>query len=772
MMKYLVFILLLLASGIANAQSVLNVDSLFADRQEAYISVRYESSKELPELLRNLYFDEVTENEVIAYVNRTQFEKLLGQSKQIKLLTPPSMQGEKPLMKDYEQLREGNDWNYYPTYDAYLAMMQAFEDNYPDLCSIYTIGILPSGRKLLAARINSNPEAGGKPEFLYTAPIHGDELVGYILNLRLIDYLLSNYGSNPKVTNLVNNIDIWINPLSNPDGTYKGGNNTVWGSTRTNANGVDLNRNYPDPEDGTNPDGNQHQPETIAFMNFAEDRNFVMSANHHSGAEVINYPWDTWPRLHADDNWWVLVSREYADTAQYFSPAGYLTDLNNGITNGYAWYTISGGRQDYMNYFHQCREVTTELSTVKKLPASQLPAYWEYNYRSLLNYMEQVLFGIRGMITDSVTGLPIQAKVNVLNHDLDLSHTYSYLPAGNYNRPIKAGVYNLFVTAEGYKPKTIQAVQTFDRQTVVVDIQMVPASIAANFTVTTTRPAKGQRIDFEDLSYGNNIVQWEWSFEGADPATSTEQSPAGILYPETGLFDVSLKVTNQQGEESLLVRQDYISVNTVYLMQNAVFETCEGHFFDSGGDLGFYQNGEDYKVTFLPVGSDKVIRLNFQAFGLEPHDECLYDYMSIYDGLTEEAPLMGTWCGNNSPGLVVATNATGALTVKFHSDESDRFQGWYAAISCTTAVGLTEHESDAEMLVISPNPTKNSRVKIHSAMPVREVLLMNAGMKVMQQWQTNGTTAFEFDISKLPSGVYLLQIKTDNKYFVRKLIVH
>jgi hypothetical protein len=49
---------------------------------------------------------------------------------------------------------------------------------------------------------------------------------------------------------------------------------------------------------------------------------------------------------------------------------------------------------------------------------------------------------------------------------------------------------------------------------------------------------------------------------------------------------------------------------------------------------------------------------------------------------------------------------------------------------------------------------------------------MNAGMKVMQQWQTNGTTAFEFDISKLPSGVYLLQIKTDNKYFVRKLIVH
>ncbi len=35
---------------------------------------------------------------------------------------------------------------------------------------------------------------------------------------------------------------------------------------------------------------------------------------------------------------------------------------DDGITNGAAWYVIDGGRQDYMNFFHQCREFTLEIS--------------------------------------------------------------------------------------------------------------------------------------------------------------------------------------------------------------------------------------------------------------------------------------------------------------------------------------------------------------------------------------------------------------------------
>jgi len=66
--------------------------------------------------------------------------------------------------------------------------------------------------------------------------------------LRLIDSLLTSYGSNPRITYVIDNAEIWINPNANPDGTYHGGNGTVYGATRYNVNGYDLNRNFPDPE--------------------------------------------------------------------------------------------------------------------------------------------------------------------------------------------------------------------------------------------------------------------------------------------------------------------------------------------------------------------------------------------------------------------------------------------------------------------------------------------------------------------------------------------
>ena len=149
---------------------------------------------------------------------------------------------------------------------------------------------------------------------LYTSTMHGDETVGYILMLHLIDSLLNGYGSVQRITNLLNNYQIYINPLANPDGTYAGGNNTVYGATRNNANGVNLNRNFPDPEAGPHPDGYPWQKETMAFMHYDSIHHFVMSANYHAGDELVNYPWDTWAKLHADDAWFQFVSHEYADT--------------------------------------------------------------------------------------------------------------------------------------------------------------------------------------------------------------------------------------------------------------------------------------------------------------------------------------------------------------------------------------------------------------------------------------------------------------------------
>ena len=94
--------------------------------------------------------------------------------------------------------------------------------------------------------------------------------------------------------NILDNCEIWINPLANPDGTYRSGNSTVNGAVRYNANFVDINRNFPDPADGPHPDGEVWQPETMIMMNVASANCFSASANFHGGEEVANYPWDTW----------------------------------------------------------------------------------------------------------------------------------------------------------------------------------------------------------------------------------------------------------------------------------------------------------------------------------------------------------------------------------------------------------------------------------------------------------------------------------------------
>jgi hypothetical protein len=332
----------------------------------------------------------------------------------------------------------------------------------------------------LAIKISKNvQQEEAEPQFLYTSSIHGDETTGYILMLHLIDYLLSNYGIAPEITEIVNTTEICINPLSNPDGTYHGGNNSVYGATRYNANGVDLNRNYPDPKLGQHPDGNAWQTETVAFMSYADNNHFTMSANFHGGAEVFNYPWDTWSRLPADDEWWQFVGREWADTVHVNAPAGYFTDLDNGVTNGYAWYELNGGRQDYMNYWHNCREVTLEISNVKLLPTSQLLPFWEYNYPSFLNYIRQSRYGFSGIVTDTVTDEPVSAKVFISGHDKDNSEVYSRGTTGFYTRPINEGSYNVTFTAPGYYTKTIKNVNVSKWATSNLDVQLRPLTYDA-----------------------------------------------------------------------------------------------------------------------------------------------------------------------------------------------------------------------------------------------------------------------------------------------------
>ncbi len=367
-------------------------------------------------------------------------------------------------------LTEALTFTKYPTYAQYDSMMHYFADSYPAICRIDTFGTSIQGRLLLAVKISANPHTDeDEPAFLYTATMHGDELVGYVLSLRLIDFILSNYGSNIEIDRIVDELEIWINPLANPDATYyheedtTNRDTTVRYSLRENLNGIDLNRNFPEVPFGDPSDLSSVQQENIHMIRFLEKHRFNLSANMHSGAEVVNYPWDYTYALHPDDDWYRFISREYADGVHAVEP-NYMLGFDNGITNGAVWYIITGGRQDYVNYFLRGREVTLELSGIKKLPSELLDAHWNYNKWSLINYISQARYGVHGKVTCRRTGVPAPAEIRVMHHDSNNSWVRSDSVHGSFYRYLKEGVYDLLVSAEGFVSDTVRGVAVFDYQ--------------------------------------------------------------------------------------------------------------------------------------------------------------------------------------------------------------------------------------------------------------------------------------------------------------------
>ena len=538
------------------------------ERGEFYFTFPIAEHEIMFQLNRQISIDGFTDEIVYAYANPQEFATFLEYGIEF---TPVYEYYNAPkVINMATTTAQMASWDRYPTHAVYEEMMQDFVTNYPGLCRLDTIGFSVNGWPIICLAISDNIAVDeDEPEFWWSGTMHGDETTGYVLLLRMADYLLSNYGTDPQVTNLVQNVEIYINPLANPDGTF---NNSASGTVltdaiRANTNGIDLNRNFP-TLDGS---GYTLQPESQCMMDYSDARDFVMSVNTHGGIELLNFPWDTWQsdeNINVDHNWWEYVCFVYADEVEIDAPATYFEgpgSMDNGpynttgVTHGADWYYAIGSRQDYMNYYRYIQEVTLELSDTKTLGTEYLNTYWGYNKDGMLLYMEQVLYGLRGVVTDACTGTPLgDVKVEIIGHDKDNSEVYSSAPVGNYHRPIYEGTYDFTFSLAGYQTQTHTVSITNDVST-RLDVQLIPDGTGTpDFTGVPTSVFEGESVNFTDASTGT-ITSRSWTFEGGSPASSTDVNPTGISYAAVGTYDVTLEIVSNGCTVSEL-KQDYITV--------------------------------------------------------------------------------------------------------------------------------------------------------------------------------------------------------------------
>lgn len=370
----------------------------------------------------------------------------------------------------------------------YFRYLNDLHNNYPSITRLYSIGKSVENRDLWVLELSSEPgkHIPGRPEMKYIANMHGNEVVGREMLLLLAKYLCENYGSkNNRVSSLLNNTRLHFLPSMNPDGYEMAVKNQMLG--RENANGVDLNRNFPD-QYGTNSYNRVQEPETLAVMNWSLSLPFVLSANLHGGSLVANYPFDDSAKDFSNDNdrmpaynptqedeLFKYLARTYSTSHSTMQnglpcPAFVNEKFPEGITNGAGWYSVTGGMQDWSYIFGGAHELTLELSCNKFPHASELEKFWQENKEALLRYMELAQeLGVYGTLSSTIGHTIPGAHVYFNN----IEHSIKSGPMGDYYKLLLPGKYNMTVEAEGFELQIVEITIPDNRMRLRMDVQLI-----------------------------------------------------------------------------------------------------------------------------------------------------------------------------------------------------------------------------------------------------------------------------------------------------------
>jgi carboxypeptidase T len=464
----------------------------------------------------------------------------------------------------------------YHTYSEAVSELQILAAARPDICSLDSVG--RSNRDSVAIylfKISDNVQLEeDEPAIFFNGGVHADEVLGVEVVVNFCHNVVNGYDTgDTTIQRYVNNNEIFVMPFINPEGhlVVEGGD-TNWRKNKTDNDnngifdfhdGVDPNRNYDFGWDlDTDPDA--VTPESLEYKGpypFSESETRtvrdlglyykpVIAVDYHSPAtgrpEVVYYCW-YWDiyGFAPDELSMKNIGRGFAGSI--VDDAGDSTyEARRGLVNKGDFKTYFYGNFGTAAFVCEISDTTIQdTSLVDDICQRHLPGMYY-----LLDRVEYAR--LSGIVTDSLTGLPLEAEVEVLEATgPEINPRYTRPNTGRYDRLIDPDTCSLRFQKEGYITKTIYNVVVSDFHVTFTDAALVPENPLPETPQLVYPPDQAVYLDSTNLDF-------DW-----DDAAFADGYIIEIAESEdfTSVFESDSNVINSHYTTEILIhlyREDFI----------------------------------------------------------------------------------------------------------------------------------------------------------------------------------------------------------------------
>ena len=676
-MRKKLFYLIILLTLISSISSLLAANSVvirFKDPDSQIISTFVDGNYDIAAFKSGEFLDIV--------VTETEYQELLAQGYNVVIT-----QTEEQMKTNLKGL---TDLDGYRNHEQMLAELQQIESDNPAICKLYDIGdsrgkqYSDAGNsnyndyyhEIWVLKVSDNVEIEeDEPSIYYLAEHHAREPISLEVNMAVLNHILENYGTDPEITENVNNTQIWFVPLVNPDGhkIVTDELNTMWRKNICDNNGnglIDVTGYY--AEDGTDPNRNYgwewggastnwesetyqgtsafSEPEIQTVKNLIDSHHFIAGISYHSYSELVLFPFGYANGVVAPDHDALEELAVDMATTIEGQNGGYYTPQST-----WELYPCTGTTDDYSYGEHGIFSFTIELATEFIPPAGEIGEICENNIEAAMILLDRMNHStLTGHITNANTGEIVAAQIFIDGVDNTGVYREPYTSDeefGSYYRLLTNGSYDVTYSVYGYDSQTFENVLINDDVT-LLEVALSPSNNTINLSGIIT-----------DGDTGEPIANATVAIQDLEISPVTTNDYGEYIIEDLYEFNYSIAVYNPVYagilEQHFVTAANNVMDFELYAMPDGTFEAGE---FASSWNLSGNNNwvidnvtvfSGDYSAKSGMISDDQTSSLSISLFVQEDNQisfyqkvssETNYDYLRFYI----DSILQDSWSGNGS----------------------------------------------------------------------------------------------------------------------------